>query len=214
MTYYSQLTTYSRNSISNMIHCRNITSVAHYTPLSFPAFPMCSPYSSSKKVARMIVRIGFGLSLAFVGFAHYQNPSYAESVGRGLGVLEPLGMVWGYILPGLMIVGGLLLAFGIYLNIAAWLSGIALASIPAGLMLRSAITNIPLDQTMPPAMNAFVWIIVFLLVCKGNCSGCACGTDACACPEPMSEKPVMKTTPAVMVAAKKPASKKAPAKKK
>jgi len=171
------------------------------------------------------VRIGFGLALAFAGLAHYQDPTYAESVGRGLGVLEPLGMVWGYILPGLMIIGGLLLAFGIYMHIAAYLSSIALASIPAGLMLKSAISGISLNDTMPPTMNALVWILVLMLAVKGSCGmGCACGPNGCACgPEavppkavaPVKSMPIapsasVKSAPVVKkaVPAKKPVAKK------
>lgn len=182
-----------------------------------------------KGVARLFVRIGFGLALAFTGFTHYQDATYAESVGRGLGVLEPLGMVWGYILPGLMIVGGLLLAFGIYMQIAAYLASIALISIPAGLMLKSAISGIPLEDTMPPAMNAFVWVLVLMMAVKTHCSAAACcGPDACACCDVPANKAVAKpvapvksapvapvaTVKAPVAPAKKPApAKKAPAKK-
>lgn len=136
-----------------------------------------------KGISRLFVRVGFGLALAFVGFAHYQNPFYAESVARGLGVLEPVGMAWGYVLPALMILGGLLLAFGIYMNVAAYASALALASIPAGLLLKSVISGIPLESTMPPAMNALVWIIVLLMVTKGSSCGKAssCVADGCGC---------------------------------
>lgn len=177
----------------------------------------CSPYTP-KGVARLFARIGFGLSLAFVGFAHYQDPEYAEAVGRGLNFLEPLGMVWGYVLPGLMIIGGLLLAFGIYMEIAAYTSSIAIASIPMGLMLKSAIGGIALDDMMPAAMNAFIWLIVLLLVVKGegSCGGacgcgpgsavCACGKDGCNCDMP-GKMTSMKSTPIVPRVTKAPAKK-------
>jgi hypothetical protein len=190
---------------------------------------MCCSSTGPKCTAKKIVRVGFGLALAFVGFAHYQDPLFAESVGRGLNALESLGMIWGYILPGLFILGGLLLAFGIYANVAAGITAVALVSIPAGLMLKSAIGGIGLDVTMPPAMNALVWIAVFLLVLKkrpagmcGSCcgmDGCACGMDNCNCePEMPVAKPAMKSAPAMPMATKapsmpKPAPKKMPAKK-
>lgn len=167
----------------------------------------------------MFVRVGFGLALAFTGFAHYQDPQYAESVGRGLGMLESLGMIWGYILPGLMILGGLLLAFGIYMEIAAYASALALASIPAGLILKSAITGISLEETMPPAMNALVWIIVLMLVVKKGCgsctTGCACGPSCmcgpeCGCCTPDAKPMAMKSSPVVSV---KAPAKKVPVKK-
>lgn len=187
---------------------------------------MCCSSHSPKGVARLFVRIGFGLALAFVGFAHYQDPLFAEAAGRGLGVLEPVGMIWGYILPGLMIAGGLLLAFGIYMNVAAYLCSIALVSIPAGLMLKSAM-GISLEDTMPPAVNALVWILVLMLAVqgRGNCgpnSCCACPTDAPVVPvtpvRPVA--PVVKSAPVAPVAtvktpapAKKAPMKKAPTKK-
>lgn len=189
--------------------------------------PMCCSSSSPKCTAKKIVRAGFGLALAFVGFAHYQDPTFAESVGRGLASLESLGMVWGYVLPGLMILGGLLLAFGIYGQIAAGVTAVALVSIPAGLMLKSAIGGISLGDTMPPAMNALVWIAVFLLVLKkkpaGMCgSGCGCGMDACACGKdncncptdmPMPKAAPMKSMPVMPMATKAPAKKMPPKKK-
>lgn len=191
---------------------------------------MCCSSSSPKCTAKKIVRVGFGLALAFVGFAHYQDPTFAETVGRGLNALESLGMMWGYVLPGLMIVGGLLLAFGIYANLAAAVTAIALVSIPAGLMLKSAIGGISLGDTMPPTMNALVWIAVFILVQKkksacgaGACgmnacgpSGCPCGMANCACPTGACECPPMsktksapaKSAPVMPVATKKPMPKK------
>lgn len=184
---------------------------------------MCCSSSSPKCTAKKIVRVGFGLALAFVGFAHYQDPTFAETVGRGLNALESLGMMWGYVLPGLMIVGGLLLAFGIYANLAAAVTAIALVSIPAGLMLKSAIGGISLGDTMPPTMNALVWIAVFILVQKkksacgaGACgmnacgpSGCPCGTANCECPPMSTEKSApAKSMPVMPVATKKPMPKK------
>lgn len=197
-----------------------------------PFLFMCCSSSSPKCIAKKIVRVGFGLALAFVGFAHYQDPTFAETVSRGLNALEPLGMLWGYVLPGLMIVGGLLLAFGIYANLAAAVTAVALVSIPAGLMLKSAIGGISLGDTMPAAMNAFIWIAVFVMVQKkkssscgaGACgmsacgvsSACPCGMDNCACPTGACECPPMsktksapaKSAPVMPVATKKPMPKK------
>ncbi len=174
----------------------------------------------------MFVRIGFGLSLAFVGFAHYQDPLFAEQVSRELGVLEPIGLVWGYLLPAAMILGGLLLAFGVFLETAAYASAIALASIPAGTLLKSAISGISLGDTMPAATNALIWIIVLLMVLKksscgtGGCAvGSGCSMANCNCgdmpmplpvsrPMPVAKSPVAKSAPVMPVAIKKPMPKK------
>jgi uncharacterized membrane protein YphA (DoxX/SURF4 family) len=142
---------------------------------------------SGKKVPKLLVRISFGLSLAFTGIAHYRDAAmFAGMTKEGLGMLEPLATVWGYVLPALMIVGGVLFVVGIVPEIAVWVAGISLASIPAGVILKSAITGFSLGDSMPAAQNAFVWLIVYLLVSKslfGGCCGTSCGdkTTKCAC---------------------------------
>lgn len=170
-----------------------------------------SDTSYPKGIARLLVRIGFGLSLAFVGIAHYQDPQFAESVGRGLGMLEPIGMVWGYVLPALFIIGGVLLTLGLFMNIATWISGIALVSIPAGLLLKS-VFGISLLDTMPMANNAWLWIIVFMYAVKGGSCHWMHKDHDCDCCDDTSV--VSKSAPAKPVAMAKAPAKKAPAKKK
>jgi len=184
----------------------------------------CADTSNPKGIARLLVRIAFGLSLVFMGIAHYQDPQFAESVGRGLGSLEVLGMAWGYILPALYIVGGVLLTLGLFMNVAAWVTGIALISIPTGLLLKS-VFGISLNDTMPLALTGWVWILVYMFAVKGGCShwmangdGCACCTDgSCACDchgAKMSKSTVSKSAPAKpVVMAKAPMKKAAPKKK-
>lgn len=197
----------------------------------------CSPSGHNKWIARQIVRAGFGLSLLFTGIAHYRDASdFALSVSNGLGPdwLIGIGTVWGYLLPLLMIIGGFSLALGLCTTVGTWAAGLALASIPAGLMLKSAMTGISLGDTMPPAMNAYVWIIVFLLVIKGSgksacgssCgTGCAdtcssaclmCGKSPCTCMAKKSApKPVMKSAAPIVAKSmpKKVAVKKSTGKK-
>lgn len=158
------------------------------------------------------MRIGFGLALAFAGFAHYQDPSYPFMVGSDLGVLQPIGTIWGYILPGLMIIGGLLLAFGIYAHIAAYVAAIALASIPAGLMLKSAISpELPIDEMISSASTALIWLIVLLAATKSSYGSC-CSTSDCGCQDDV--KPAVKSMPvAPSATVKSVPMKKAPAKK-
>lgn len=184
---------------------------------------MCS--SSPRRTALHLVRVGFGFALLLAGVAHYRDAAgFASSVGAGLGPqwLVQLGEMWGYVLPALMIVGGVLLIFNIFRQIAVWAAGLALLSIPAGLMLKSAVTGISLGDTMPAAMNAYVWVLVYVFAAKGTkrcccgsscgvgCApGCMCGMANCNCGV-APVVPVMKSS----VPAKKPVAKKSPSKKK
>lgn len=198
---------------------------------------MCSSYDHNKWISRQLVRVGFGLALIFTGIAHYrQAADFAMSVGNGLGPdwLVGIGTVWGYVLPFLFIVGGLSLTFNLFTKVGVWATGLSLMSIPAGLMLKSAISNISLGDTMPPAMNAFVWVLIFMYAVKGtkttccdgdwcdcecdadcDCGFCGvcemCGNDPCTCTK-KDTKPTMKSAPTKVAAVKAPA-KKAPAKK-
>jgi hypothetical protein len=122
---------------------------------------------SSAAVSVLLVRTFFGLSLLFIGLAHYMTiRDFVTMVSEGLGPLEGLGTMWAYILPGLLVCGGVLYALGMYAATATWLTGIALGSIPAGLLLKPIMTGVPLTQAMPPAVNALVWVVVYLLVSK------------------------------------------------
>ena len=86
-----------------------------------------------------------------------------------LGALSVLGTLWAFVLPGLMIVGGALFALGMYHQVAAWCAGLALASIPAGMLIKPLLSAVALPDVMPAAINAFIWLIVFMLVVKCCC---------------------------------------------
>lgn len=141
---------------------------------------------SPKCIAGLLVRISFGLSLTFVGVVHYMNiASFTVMASDGLGQLAPLGMLWAYILPGLMIIGGVLFVIGMYMDIGAWAAGLALGSIPAGMLLKSITGGVSLGDTMPAAINGLIWLLVFLWVVK--CASCCgkgmsmCGSGDCGC---------------------------------
>lgn len=132
--------------------------------------------SSPKCIVALCLRVSFGLSLLFVGVAHYLTiGAFRDIVSDGLGAVSLLGALWAYILPGLMIVGGALLVADKRRDIASWATGLALGSIPAGMLLKSVIGGVSLADTMPAAINAFVWILVYGLVVKMSC----CGSGAC-----------------------------------
>lgn len=127
----------------------------------------CHTPSSASCVATSIIRTGFGLAVLFIGLAHYMTiPDFVRMVSDGLGPLTPLGIAWAYILPALLIAGGVLYSLGMYMLTGTWLLGVAFASIPAGLLLKPIMTGVPLNEAMPPAVNAMVWVIVYLLVTR------------------------------------------------
>lgn len=141
--------------------------------------------SSPKKVARTLLRVFFGFSLLCVGIVHYKTiGEFSAFVGDGLGPLTMLGVAWGYILPALMIVGGALFVIGMFPVWATLAAGLALGSIPAGILLKSVLTDMSLGDTMPGAINAFTWLIVYMFAIKAFC-GCgnkgACMNKGCAC---------------------------------
>lgn len=129
-----------------------------------------------KWAAATVMRISFGLSLAFVGLAHLiQYQAFTLMVADGLGPVAVLGTVWGYVLPVLMVVGGGLFVSGRFPLIASWCGGVALASIPAGMLLKPLLSGVGLEDAMPGAINAFIWLLVYAWVvkssscCSGNC---------------------------------------------
>ncbi|PIR53768.1 hypothetical protein COU75_04285 [Candidatus Peregrinibacteria bacterium CG10_big_fil_rev_8_21_14_0_10_42_8] len=137
---------------------------------------MSCDLKSPKAAAAIALRISFGLSLLLVGIAHYMSlEMFAEMTSDGLGALSILGTVWAYILPALMIVGGALFAVGMYYEVASWASGLALGSIPVGMLLKPVLSGVALPDVMPMAINAFIWILVYVWVVKlCTCCGSTC----------------------------------------
>ena len=130
-----------------------------------------------KGAAAMCLRVSFGVSLLLVGVVPFMTiDAFQGMTTSGLGALEPLGALWAYILPALMIVGGALMALNMYPEVGVWASGIALASIPVGMLLKPVLSGVELPSVMPAAINAFLWLIVYVLVVKTSCCGsCSSG---------------------------------------
>lgn len=138
---------------------------------------MCCDFKNPKSVAATALRISFGLSLLFIGIAHYMRLQGLVSMMDGLGPLTVVGQLWAYVLPALMIVGGALFVVGMYMEVAALTTGIALGSIPAGMMLQPVLSPVGIADMMPATINAFIWLLVFVMVVKTSCccSGGNCG---------------------------------------
>jgi len=143
----------------------------------FPLTPMSCDIKSPKAAAAFSLRVGFGLSLLLVGISHYMTLGmFTGMAADGLGALTIVGTIWSYILPGLMIVGGALFAVGMFYNVAAWLCGVALASIPVGMLLKPVLSGIALPDVMPMANDALIWLLVYVWVVKF----CSCCGSKCA----------------------------------
>ncbi len=63
------------------------------------------------------------------------------------------------------------------MDIALWASSVAIASIPAGMLFKSVLSGLPLSQTMQPAINAFIWLIVLMSCTK--LMSCCCAAGCC-----------------------------------
>lgn len=131
----------------------------------------CDP----KSIACAIVRLTFGASVALIGLAHYATvQEFSGFVAMGLGPLTPLGLLWGYIFPGLLVLGGILLVTGLCLSGAAWLLGIAFGSVIVGMLLKPLFGGIPLTEVMPATINAYIYLFAYVLAVKS--AGC-CATS-------------------------------------
>ncbi|ALM09867.1 MAG TPA: hypothetical protein DEB30_01960 [Candidatus Peribacter riflensis] len=138
--------------------------------LSLPRCPTC--------IVGTVARASLGLSLLFVGLVHYMTfESFVGMVSEDLGALTMLGVLWAYLLPALMIVGGALLVLGMFPEVATWAAAVAIGSIPAGMLLKSVLAGVPLSNTMPAAINAIIWLIALILVVK--LLKCCCSDEEC-----------------------------------
>ena len=132
--------------------------------------------STPKGVVALALRLSFGLTLLFVGIDHYiHSPEFVTNmVASGLGPLEAAGTLWGYILPALQIIGGACIATGYAMHTGVWAAGLALGSIPVGMVLKAVLsgTGDPgLSDVMPMINNTWLWLITFALVVKCSCCG-------------------------------------------
>ena len=133
----------------------------------------CSLQSDSKAVSGFILRIAFGFLILFVGLAHYADiGGYVQMVSGNLGPFTALGAIWAYILPGLLVVGGALFVLGMQLNIATWAAGIALGSIPAGMILKTLLGDAPLTDMMKMGNMSILYLLIYIFVVGQNhCCG-------------------------------------------
>jgi len=132
-----------------------------------------------------MLRIGFGVTLALYGAAHYKDfTAFSGMTTAGFtGVLASLATLWAYVLPLLMIVGGLSLAIPYRRDIGAWCGGVALASIAIGMSLKAVLGTQTLMDVGGTVSNTLVWLLIYLFAVKSGscCCGGAKGAPAGVC---------------------------------
>ncbi|MBT3293125.1 hypothetical protein HN512_04035 [Candidatus Peregrinibacteria bacterium] len=117
---------------------------------------------TAKAAYGLCLRVTFGVSLLLVGLIFYSSFTGFKAMAMGdMGFLEPLGFVCAYIIPALMIVGGALIAIGLFMEVGALLAGIALGSMSIGLLVKPLLSTTELLAAVRPViMEIFLWMIV------------------------------------------------------
>ena len=148
-------------------------------------------------------RIGYGLVLAGYGVNHLRNLSgfvgMAKGVFASVGFIGTISGLLAYIVPFLMIIGGVLFAIK---QLGCISKTCILASLGgilgwAGLAVMLGDGNAA-GQMMPMLQNAAVLLILYYIIKKMSCCGskgacamssaCPCGKGAsCTCAKPMSK---------------------------
>ncbi len=124
---------------------------------------MFNPKSTSS-VSNLLLRVSIGVSMIFIGIAQYRDfAPFVANVTDGLGFLSAAGTVWSYFLPALLIFGGGMLTVGRYSFVTAWAGGIAIGSIPIGLLLKTVMSGSPLPDILTAIYPMLIWFIAFYL---------------------------------------------------
>lgn len=119
-------------------------------------------YKSASAVSNVVLRIAVGLPMVLIGIAEYRDfAPFVANVTDGLGALEVFGTIWAHFLPAMFIFGGGMLMVGRYQYVTAWIGGAAVGSIPAGLLLKTMMTGIPLPDMIAACFPPFIWLLAF-----------------------------------------------------
>ncbi len=122
---------------------------------------------SAVRAGNFTLRFALGATMVCIGIAAYRDfAPFTALVTDGLGAISFLGTVWAFLLPALLIFGGVFLIVGRYLVLAAWTGGLALASVPFGLVLKTVMTGLPLPDMLTASYPAFVWLLAFVIALK------------------------------------------------
>lgn len=111
-----------------------------------------------------MLRVPLGLVMVMIGVSAYRDfAPFVANVTDGLGWASSVGHVWAYLLPALLIFGGGMLVVGRYSYVAALTGGLALGTVPVGLILKNIISGVPLPDMMMASYPTIVWMIAFYL---------------------------------------------------
>ncbi len=121
-------------------------------------------WKSTTQVSSIALRVPLGLTMVMIGISAYRDfAPFVANVTEGLAWASAFGTVWAYFLPALLIFGGGMLAVGRYSYVAALTGGVALGSIPLGLMLKNIMSGVPLPDMMAAAYPSILWMMAFYL---------------------------------------------------
>ena len=121
-------------------------------------------WKSVSATSNLVLRVPLGIAMVMIGASAYRDfAPFVANVTDGLGWASTFGYVWAFLLPALLIFGGGMLAVGRYSYVAALTGGVALGSVPMGLILKNIITGVPLPDMMSASYPTIVWMIAFYL---------------------------------------------------
>ncbi len=121
-------------------------------------------WKSASETSNLVLRVPLGVSMVMIGASAYRDfAPFVANVTDGLGWASSFGYVWAFILPALLLFGGGMLAIGRYSYVAALTGGVALGSVPMGLILKNIITGVPLPDMMSASYPTIVWMMAFYL---------------------------------------------------
>ena len=148
----------------------------------------CGPQCPANYVG-WLPRIAYGLILVGYGVSHYRNLSGFVGMAKGVFptvvILAKIAGVLAYIVPALMIIGGILFAIK---QLCCLSKACILASL-SGIIGWASLAVLVGDGNaagamMPMIQNASVLLILYYMIKKASCcKGPSCGTSSCSMPK-------------------------------
>ncbi len=151
----------------------------------------CTSSTSPSRCAQWFPRLAFGLVLVAYGVNHYRYigdfVGMSKSVYPTVGILATIAGVLAYVVPALMIVGGLLFA----VRQLCCISKMCILGSLSGIIGWASLAVLVGDGAsggamMPMIQNASVLLVLYYMIKKSSCGPCSgpstCGKDSsCKC---------------------------------